>query len=382
MQQRARDATAPEPIKGKRGASIAGPRNLALERQVPDILAAPETDSGSLPNMHFPFAFAHNRLEEGGWAREITAREMPALSSMAIVNMRLGPGVARELHWHKEAEWAYITAGRARLTVVDAARHPVVDDLEPGDVWLVPSGVPHSIQGLEEGTEFILVFDNPYFSENQTLLISEFLAHLPPGVIAKNFGLPADEFATLPKHQRYIFPLSIPAPLDVVRKELPDDPPPQPYVFHASKSPASKFDGGSTKVIDRRHFPETTLSALIIDLEPGAMREIHWHPDADELQYYTKGQGRMTVFDATSNARTFDFHAGDVGCVPKTLGHYIENTGSGPMQVINVFNSADYKDISLNQWMALTPREMVKGTLHLNDRVMDALRRSYRPVVR
>src|SRR5690606_38122106 len=113
MQQRATEASVPEPIDGKRGATIAGPRNVTLERQVPDILAAPETDSGSLPNMHFPFAFAHNRLEEGGWAREITAREMPALSSMAIVNMRLGPGVARELHWHKEAEWANITAGRA-----------------------------------------------------------------------------------------------------------------------------------------------------------------------------------------------------------------------------------------------------------------------------
>src|SRR5690606_36961578 len=134
-----------------------------------------------------------------------------------------------------------------------------------------------------------------------------FLAHLPRGVVAKNFGLPEEEFATLPKHQKYIFPLAVPPPLDVVRRELPDDPPPQPYVFHASKSPASQFDGGSTKVIDRRHFPETTLSALIIDLEPGAMREVHWHPDADELQYYTKGQGRMTVFDATANARTFDF---------------------------------------------------------------------------
>lgn len=372
----------PEPIDGSRGATIAGPRNVTLERQVPDIFSAPVTDNGLIPNMHFPFAFAHNRLEDGGWAREVTNRELPALTSMAIVNMRLGPGVAREMHWHKEAEWAYITAGKARLTVVDAARHVVVDDLEPGDVWLVPSGVPHSIQGLEEGTEFILVFDDANFSENQTLLVTELLAHLPRSVIAKNFGLSEEDFASLPAHEKYIFRLPVPEPLDVVRKQLPDDPPPQPYVFHASKSPAMKFDGGSTKVIDRRQFPETTLSALIIDLEPGAMREIHWHPDADELQYYTKGRGRMTVFDATANARTFDFHAGDVGCVPKTLGHYIENTGKEPMQVINVFNSKDYKDISLNQWMALTPPAMVRGTLNLNDNVMKSLRRSYRPVVR
>mgnify|MGYP003693573533 CR=1 FL=1 len=219
-------------------------------------------------NLHFPFAYAHNRLEDGGWAREVTVREMPAMKELAIVNMRLGPGVVRELHWHKEAEWAYITAGKARLTVVDADRHVTVDDLDVGDVWLVPSGVPHSIQGLEEGTEFVLVFDDGNFSENQTLLITEVMAHLPRSVVAKNFGVPEAAFKNLPKEEKYIFRLPVPAALDTIRKQLPNDPPPLPYVFHASKLAPNKFDGGSTKVIDHRQFPETSLSALIIDLEP------------------------------------------------------------------------------------------------------------------
>jgi oxalate decarboxylase len=163
---------------------------------------------------------------------------------------------------------------------------------------------------------------------------------------------------------------------------LPNDPPPLPYVFHASKVAPNKFDGGSTQVIDHRQFPETSLSALIINLEPGGLREIHWHPDADELQYYIKGEARMTVFDATANARTFNYRAGDVGYVPKTLAHYIENTGTEPMQVINVFNSPRYSDLSLNQWMALTPPDLVRGTLDLGDTAMKALRREFRPVVR
>jgi oxalate decarboxylase len=376
------DMTVAQPINGSRGATVAGPRNIPLEAQVPDIFAAPLTDHGSIPNLHFPFAFAHNCLEDGGWAREVTVREMPAMKELAIVNMRLGPGVVRELHWHKEAEWAYITAGKARLTVVDADRHVSVDDLDVGDVWLVPSGVPHSIQGLEEGTEFVLVFDDGNFSENQTLLITEVMAHLPRSVVAKNFGVPEAAFKTLPKEEKYIFRLPVPAALDTVRKQLPNDPPPLPYVFHASKVAPNKFDGGSTKVIDHRQFPETSLSALIIDLEPGGLREIHWHPDADELQYYIKGEARMTVFDATANARTFNYRAGDVGYVPKTLAHYIENTGTEPMQVINVFNSPRYSDLSLNQWMALTPPDLVRGTLNLGDTAMKALRREFRPVVR
>jgi hypothetical protein len=88
------DMTVAQPINGSRGATVAGPRNIPLEAQVPDIFSAPLTDHGSIPNLHFPFAFAHNRLEDGGWAREVTVREMPAMKELAIVNMRLGPGAA------------------------------------------------------------------------------------------------------------------------------------------------------------------------------------------------------------------------------------------------------------------------------------------------
>ena len=62
--------------------------------------------------------------------------------------------------------------------------------------------------------------------------------------------------------------------------------------------------------------------------------------------------------------------------------YYIENIGSAPVRVINVFNSRLYEDASLNQWMALTPPDLVKGHLNLDDAAMRALRRDYRPVVR
>ena len=371
-----------QPIRGSKGASDPGPRNIELDRQNPDLLAPPETDHGLLPNLKFSFSQAHNRLEEGGWAREVTVRELPVSTSMAGVNMRLGPGVVRELHWHKEAEWGYVTEGRVRVTVVDVDRSVFVDDLQAGDVWLFPAGIPHSIQGLEEGCEFLLVFDDGDFSEDQTLLITEWFAHTPREVLAKNFGVPEACFANIPKSQKYIFPLPVPEPLNEVLSQLPEKRPASPFTWRASAHEPARYAGGSTKVIDSRQFPRTSLSALIIELEPGAMRELHWHPRADEWQYYMEGEARMTVFDATSNARTFNYRAGDVGFVPRTLGHYIENTGSTPVRVINVFNSPVYEDISLNQWMALTPPDLVRGHLNLDDTAMRALRRDYRPVVR
>ncbi|MGE4372422.1 MAG: cupin domain-containing protein [Xanthobacter sp.] len=83
----------------------------------------------------------------------------------------------------------------------------------------------------------------------------------------------------------------------------------------------------------------------------------------------------MTVFDATNKARTFNFRPGDVDYVPRTLAHYIENIGETPVRVLNVFNTPLYKDVSLNQWLALAPPDLVRGHLNLDEITMKALRR-------
>ena len=169
----------PEPIRGETGASIMGPRNVPLELENPDQLASPYTDSRTIPNLKFSFATARNRLTTGGWAREVTVRELPVATQLAGVNMRLKPGGIREMHWHKEAEWAYMLGGRARITAVDEQGRNFIDDVGEGDLWNFPSVIPHSIQGLEEGCEFLLVFDNGTFSENETFLITDLFKHTP-----------------------------------------------------------------------------------------------------------------------------------------------------------------------------------------------------------
>ena len=132
-----------------------------------------------IPNLKFSFAAARNRLLTGGWAREVTVRELPISTELAAVNMRLKPGGIRELHWHKEAEWTFLVAGRARITAVDQDGRNFIADIGEGDVWSFPAGIPHSIQGREGGCEFLLVFDDGNFSENETFLITEWFAHGP-----------------------------------------------------------------------------------------------------------------------------------------------------------------------------------------------------------
>src|SRR3954451_20604413 len=119
----------PQPIRGADGAPILGPRNVPLEREHPDHVAAPRPDSGTAPNLKYSFAAAHNRLLRGGGAREVTTRELPIATELAGVNMRLKPGGIREMHWHKQAEWAYMLAGRARITAIDAEGRSFIDDV-------------------------------------------------------------------------------------------------------------------------------------------------------------------------------------------------------------------------------------------------------------
>src|SRR6266700_5044610 len=203
----------PQPIRDGAGATDPGPRNVLLDRQNPDILTPPSTDAGTLPNLKFSFALAHNRLQEGGWARQVTVRELPIATTLAGVNMRLNPGGVRELHWHKEAEWAYMLNGRARISAIDQEGRNFLDDVGVGDIWNFPAGIPHSIQGLEEGCEFLLVFDDGNFSEDSTFLITDWFAHTPRAALAKNFGVPESDFAGIPTNERYIFPVKVPGPL-------------------------------------------------------------------------------------------------------------------------------------------------------------------------
>jgi len=129
--------------------------------------------------------------------------------------MRLNAGGVRELHWHKAAEWSYMLYGTARITGVDANGRNFVDDVGVGDLWYFPPGIPHSIQGLgPDGAEFLLVFDDGDFDEDNTFLLSDWIKHVPPEVLAKNFGVQASEFAKVPDpSQLYIFPAPVPGPL-------------------------------------------------------------------------------------------------------------------------------------------------------------------------
>ena len=378
-----KSATTPEPIRSDgAGAPDLGPRNILRDGQNPDILVPPATDFGLVPNLRFSMADAHMTIKPGGWSREIASRELPVDTTMAIVDMNLSPGV-REMHSHLQSEWGYVLQGEARVTAVDERGRTFIADCAPGEGWIFPANVPHSIQGLHAGCEFLMLFDKGSYYEDNTFSISEFFSHVPKDVLSANFGCPEAVFDCIPDKEVYIVDGGDPGTIESQSVKSPYGAVPNTYKHELAKLPPITGTGGSVRILDNQNFPAcTTTAAALVEIEPGAIREIHWHTNNDELQYYIQGEARMTVFQPGPKARTFNYRAGDVGYMPVGSFHYIQNTGTEKVIFLEVFNSNHYSDISLAQWIAMTPREVVKSALNLSDDFLDNVKQESCPVVK
>lgn len=356
-------------IGDTQSARMDGPRNPAIESQFPSQRDAPATDISTQPFFWSSFNISPRRQQPGGWARELTQADFAISDEISGVNMHLAPGGIRELHWHQTAEWAVMTRGRCRVTTLDPRGRPCIEDVEAGDIWYFPPGLPHSLQGLgPDGAEFVIAFDEGSQSESNTLLITDWFAHTPPDILAKNFGVPVEAFRDIPLHNLWIFQGREPGDLDADRKAAKVVEGTEPVIFRLSRSPAVKRNsGGSIQFADSSNFPiSKTVASALVTIEPGGMREMHWHPNADEWQYYLRGSARMTVFNTGPKATTNDFRPGDVGVIRRNYGHYIENTGDDVLQFIEVFRSDRYEEVSLADWLAHLPPDLIAQHLNID----------------
>ncbi|KAJ5675196.1 uncharacterized protein N7477_005130 [Penicillium maclennaniae] len=382
----------PQPIRGSTGSDDPGPRNYYYDRINSDKLAPPGTDNGQTIN-------AQLGIDNAGWARQENTVVMPDATQMAGVDMRLEPAAYRELHWHVAAEWSLVLNGSCRIQVYSSftcanclcctheSRQAVnengetfIDDLSAGDVWFFPPGIPHSIQALDDGVEFLLVFDQGDFSEDNTFLATEVFLHTPKEVLAKDLGTTVAAFDDIPDDELYIF-AGTAAPKDIEKQNVTTasgfiPAPRATRIISLSKMRTKSL------IVDPLTFPvASNFSAAIVTVHPGGMREIHWHPTSDEWTFFIQGQGRATLFTAPNAATTFDYRAGDIGYFPKSNSHYIENTGEEDLIFVEVLQASQFTDMALGQWIASTPRQIVKDTLKLSDSTLASLKTEKQYVV-
>jgi oxalate decarboxylase len=360
----------------------AGPQDQGLAGNQPAFLDPPATDVNGMPQYWASFNLAPKRIQNGGWARQITQDDFKISTTIAGVNMRLGPGGVRELHWHQQAEWAVMTYGTCRVTIIDTMGRPEVADVKEGDLWYFPAGLPHSLQGLgPDGCEFVLAFDNGDSSEFNTLLVSDWIAHTPPEILAKNFGQPVEAFKNIPLRNKWIYQSNTQAPaLPAVEEQMAAvaGKPPNPFVFRLNDmQPNRETKGGTVRIADSTNFlVSKTIAAAMVTIKPGGLREMHWHPNADEWLYILKGSGRATVFNTGPAAITTNFHAGDIGYVKKAFGHYLENTEGTDLVYMEVFRADRFEEVSLSDWLAHSPVDMVAELLNLDPSVIQQFPRN------
>lgn len=111
------------------------------------------------------------------------------------------------------------------------------------------------------------------------------------GISPVVIGLAADELALLPKKEAYFAKRPVPsiASHDAYPRASSDLITKHRYPLMA-KQPRLAPGGGTQRTVTVEDFPiSSTMAGSVIELEPGGLREMHWHPNADEWQYYLDG---------------------------------------------------------------------------------------------
>lgn len=335
----------------------------------------------TLPNFKFDLENAKGGWSgPGGTAKQHTIENFPVAKSIAAVSMRLQPGALRELHWHAiAAEWAYVIQGRCRVTVFSPNGQYEISDFGPGDVWYFPRGHAHSIQGLGPGEcHFILVFDNGQFSEFGTSSITDWLTQTPLELLEQDLGEVALPIKEKLQGEAYIVQGGVPPEYTLPLNDK-IEPSQLNHKYRLGGALPIIFDGGSEQLVSSKEFPiSTTLTGVVLRLKPGAIREMHWHPNADEWQYYIDGESEVGIFASNGRSRRDQFAPGQVAFINQGFGHYIKQKGDKETIILIVLSAGTYEEISLSGWIASNPQQLLATNFGISKALADQLPKSPR----
>jgi oxalate decarboxylase len=318
-------------------------------------------DIAEMPDIRFSLDGNTPKITTGGWAKEATVHQFPISKGIAGVHMFLDPGASRELHWHAiAAEWAYVIDGRCQTTVLTPSGASEINNYGPGDLWFFPKGHGHSIQTIgDKPCHFILSFDNGAFSEHGTFSITDWINVTPKDLVALDFGIPADLADAFPKGEVYIQAGPILPASEAMDAPWPKESTHKFSLLHDNRA-VRDFEGGLFRAATVNEWPVSqTMSGGVMTIKPGAMRNLHWNPNADEWHYYLRGKGQVAAFGSGGRGKVAEFNPGDVAYIPQGWGHAIKNIGGEDLEIVQTWNNGVLEEIDLNRWVQTSPRYLV-----------------------
>ncbi len=159
------------------------------------------------------------------------------------------------------------------------------------------------------------------------------------------------------------------------------------HLFHLGESPLSSFDGGSFRQADEENFPilkGQEASIVLLTLQPGGIREPHWHPSAWEINIVTKGVASWSLVDGNGNHESFDQKAGDVVFAPQGSFHYFENRGTDDMKIVIVQNTSapEAKDnIGIGESISKLPPRVLSAIFGVPEKTFDSFKKFDKAII-
>ncbi len=147
----------------------------------------------------------------------------------------------------------------------------------------------------------------------------------------------------------------------------------------ASAKPTATTRGGTVTELTEDNFPifkGNAAGVFFLVLQPGALREPHWHPNAWEMDYCAAGRGELGIVTPDGEQRVQTLSVGDIGFIPQGWAHYIRNPGPGVMKFVVVFNNSLPNDIGLSTMFGGMPTSTFSQTLGVSAAALDSARKS------
>jgi oxalate decarboxylase len=143
-----------------------------------------------------------------------------------------------------------------------------------------------------------------------------------------------------------------------------------PVTFSASldQSPIKATSGGWARDITSKSLPiAASIAGAHLYLNPGGVREMHWHNSA-EWAYILTGHCQVTVVDPQGETEVANYAAGDLWYFPKAHAHAIQALGTEPCHAILAFDDGLYSEhgtFGLSDWLSRLDPTLLSRALGL-----------------
>ncbi|MBW4625937.1 MAG: cupin domain-containing protein [Brasilonema octagenarum HA4186-MV1] len=160
-----------------------------------------------------------------------------------------------------------------------------------------------------------------------------------------------------------------------------------PYLFHLAALTPTTFDGGNLRGGNEDNWPALAGqkgATYFFHLEPGGVREPHWHPSAWEFNYVVSGKAKWAMQGLQQEHYTFEAGQGDVVFAPQGFFHYFENASDDEeLIVMIVFNSSvpePRNDLGIVNSLSVIPNDVMAAVFGVSADVFSNLPKIEKPV--